>query len=67
MEERMKNNNEKELLLGLEELCRNVRDLQSDAMWLGFMRGEVSNVLDELTRVRKEKEEKKQERKYAGR
>ncbi len=63
----MKNNNEKELLLGLEELCRNVRDLQSDAMWLGFMRGEVSNVLDELTRVRKEKEEKKQERKYAGR
>jgi len=36
-------------------------------MWLGFMRGEVSNVLDELTRVRKEKEEKKRERKNARR
>jgi len=63
----MKRDSEKELLLGLEELCRNVRDLQSDAMWLGFMRGEVSNVLDELTRVRKEKEEKKRERKNARR
>lgn len=63
----MKKSNEKELLFGLEELCRNVRDLQSDAMWLGFMRGEVSNVLDELTRVRKEKEEKKRERKNARR
>ena len=63
----MKNNNEKELLLGLEELCRNVRDFQSDAMWLEFMRSEVLGVLDELARVRERKEEQKQERKYAGR
>ena len=63
----MKSSNEKELLIGLEELCRNARDFQSDAMWLGFMRGEIENILDELARVRKEKEEKKRERKNARR
>ena len=63
----MKRDSEKELLIGLEKLCRNARDFQSDAMWLGFMRGEIENILDELTRVRERKEEQKQERKYARR
>lgn len=58
--------NEKSLLLILEERCRSVRDLKSDAAFLEFMRTEIGNVLDNLTDVRTKKRHQQEENRKNG-
>lgn len=61
--EKEKKRTEVELLRGLEQLCRAVRDYKSDAQFIDFIRSEMGSALDQLTKHREEKEQEKRERK----
>lgn len=61
--EKRKKRTEVELLRGLEQLCRSVRDYKNNTQFIDFIRSEIGSTLDQLTKHREEKEQEKRERK----
>lgn len=58
---------EKEYLLQIEWMLRNVCMCRTDAQWLAFVRGEIEKKLEQLAAMRARKEQEKQEKKTKGR